>query len=161
MTELHLPVVQKTDSLRSALTRMREMNVSGAVCEDEKHHWLIYVREVIFALHTKPQGTIGAIGKRISLDDSEDGRLAARIRIQIQRPIVEEGFSYEAMRSPESAGNYAEVYAFVVQIHSASMQKALMSSPLDCFCDKSLERVAGHKDGDKCPNADGGTVRCA
>ena len=160
MIERHLPVVHRADPLRQVLERMRAMNVSGAICIEDKLHWLLYVREVIFALHANPEATVGSVGRGISLDDTSEVRLTGRIRMRTTDSLSET-VGERIWRSTEEVLDRRALQAYVVEIHSQSLETALTSSARDCFCDKSGERVTGRKDGEKCPNSAGGTVRCA
>jgi hypothetical protein len=161
MIELHLPVVYPTDPLRVALRRMRLMNVSGAVCSEGKEQWLLYVREVVFALHENPEATVGTVTQRIPLNDPSAVRLRGRLRMRTMDAFLERLGADKIWRDTEVRPRLGAIQGYVVEIHSESLERALASSPRDCFCDKSGERVTGYKDGDRCPNEDGGTVRCA
>ncbi len=161
MTELHLPLVYPSDPLRVALRRMRLMNVSGAVCSEGKEQWLLYVREVIFALHENAEGTVGSVTRRISLNDPSVVRVRGRVRARTMDSLLERLGADKILRDTEASPRLGAIEGYVVEIHSESLERSLTSSPRDCFCDNSGERVTGHKDGDPCPNSDGGTVRCA
>src|SRR5258707_687470 len=103
MTELHLPLVYPSDPLRVALRRMRLMNVSGAVCSESKEQWLLYVREVIFALHENPEATVGSVARRISLNDPSAVRGRGRVRARTMDSLLERLGADKILRDTEAS----------------------------------------------------------
>jgi hypothetical protein len=160
MIHISLPIVRATDPLREVLRQMREMNVSGAVWEQDDKYWLLYAREVIFAFHEEPDATVGTVSKRVRLAGPSKGRPRSFLQSKVEGHIADNIGGYGLLKIPEGPPSGGDIPCFVVQIKSASMEKDLTSSPWDCFCDRNGERVTGHRNGDKCPNADGGTVCC-
>ena len=115
------PYVHTTDLLRDVLRRMREMNVSGAVREDEEQYSLLYVREVIFGLHRNPESTVAAIRQLLVLDKSSDVHLVRRIHIIVKgpivkRPILDEVGGYGVLRDPEGISNRGEGHVFEAHV---------------------------------------------
>jgi hypothetical protein len=158
MIELHLPAVQLDERLDAVLRRMRWMNVSGAICLASRP-WLFFVRDVVLTIRRQTTATVGDIETRVLLSDSTEIQVIGRMGATAVDPHIGNLRIGTVLREVELVQWPTE--SLVVRIDSRELERALTSSPRDCFCSKSGERVRGGKDGDPCPNKDGGIVRCA
>jgi hypothetical protein len=160
MIELHLPAVHLADPLNVVLRQMRLMNVSGAICLDEEP-WLVFVRDVVLTIRRNPNATVGSIDIRTPLLDPDALQITGRLGVASSDAKIFRVESGRVFGETQWAPLRFPMEVYSVVINSPDLQNALTSSPRDCFCNKSGERVPGGKDGAPCPNKDGGIVRCA
>lgn len=158
MTDLTLPVVKITDSLRKTLDLMRAMQVSGAVCQAPSNEtWLIHVADAVVELSDNPKAVVRAAIPRHQKYEMQV------VKILRQKDLPKKFPTDLLIDLTGAMAGYAtpgEGIVATISVSSKDLAKALLSSPSDCYCSKNRERINGCKNGEACPNHDGGTVRC-
>jgi hypothetical protein len=157
MDTLFLPVVKVGTSLREVMKRMRATGRSGAVYLEGDQYRLIKAPDVVIHMAQDPRASLRSLPHKPirAVDVAQVARKTPGPTMHVRTLSVEVGKS--AFKLGVLAGDEKTV---LVTTLSKKMHKMLISRPADCYCSKTGERVAGGKDGDPCPEKDGGIVRC-
>jgi hypothetical protein len=157
MTHLTLPVVKTTDSLRKALDLMRAMRVSGAVCQARDKNWLLEAGDAVVELSNNPNALVRAAFPK---QQNREADVIEVVDLKDIRAMLPTDLLTDLTGAVSGYRTSSEGTVATIAVLSKNLEKALLSSPFDCFCSKNRERITGCKNGAACPNKDGGRVCC-
>ena len=143
--------------MRGVMKRMRATGRSGAVYLEGDQYRLIRAPDVVIHMADDPKASLRSLPhEAIRAVD------VAKVARKTPGPTMHfRTLTLELAKSGVKLGVLAnDEKTVVVTTISKKMHEMLGSRPSDCYCSKTGERVAGRKDGDPCPEKDGGIVRC-
>ena len=157
MDMLSLPVVKVGASLRGVMKRMRATGRSGAVYMEGGQYRLVKAPDVVIHMAGNPKATLRSLPHKPIRTV-----YVAKVARKTPGPTMHvRTLTVELAKSRVKLGVLAsDAKTVLVTTLSKKMHEMLISRPSDCYCSKTGERVVGRKDGDPCPEKDGGIVRC-
>jgi hypothetical protein len=149
MSDLSLPIFDRSASAQEALAGMRRLGISGAVALHQGGFRLYTAGQVVVAISENPDVTL------------VDMTPARELNPSLPRDRRSSGNAYliASVRDAASRESIEGSNEIVFSVE-AELFNVLQGSPQDCYCKVDGKPVPGGKTGADCPDGHSSSVRC-